>query len=124
MLSPKQVKNVFEMLKRKASSIANHVKKKRKKGKGPGSDTESGSHISISSKSSKSSYHSPTVEDAEDEDDVRKSQAATEGVEDLAEAPPVKKKKPLMPEQDLANKQKRWKSPVYAFYKEKVMIVK
>ncbi len=105
-MPPKVVKNAFELLKRKASSISNHVKKKRKKGKGSGSDTDCGSHISISSKSSKNSYRSPTVEDAEDEDETRASRQPSEGAEDLLEAPPTKKsKKPLTPEQDLGEHQ-------------------
>ncbi len=78
-------------LKRRASSLSSRIRK-RKKGNDMSSD------ISIDSSSSKSSnYRSPTVEDAEDEDD-RRSAAPTEDAE--PEEAPTKDKK-LTPEEDL-----------------------
>ncbi|RPD52228.1 hypothetical protein L226DRAFT_571829 [Lentinus tigrinus ALCF2SS1-7] len=91
-------------LKRQASSIAEHVKKKRKSKNG----SDSRSTISITSSKS-SNYQPPSVEDVPDEDDVRR--ASTADQEDgsdgdlIQEIPPLKqtqrKKQPLMPEEDL-----------------------
>ncbi len=63
-----KLKQAVTALKRKASSVASKVKRKKRKG----GDAES----AISVDSSSSGYRSPTVEDADDEDDQPRGSTA------------------------------------------------